>query len=380
MKSNIIDKFRAWYSDHIGQMREGFLAWLLPLLHYIDVVPHGEELQTASPTNWDVNRCGEKIVIDDYVEDRHTRIGHSKTYTEFALNGAYVANEAPFINKLWKAFYEDGKRFDDGLQIIGECLPLPSPIRKIHIIRKETSAYRFIIRTQLNTSASKMDVYFAHDNQTNKLVVVKGPYQNSKQIHVFEENMRIKQKLDLPIIPYTIRKLIPDRWDSIPLGARNTVDRSKPAEFIIFDSLIPLHSIKTKIHSSKLWPPTEVVDWTQIPLHFNYTLASEEQALAYIRAVLYRYIFGISDLADRNFLLYNNTVISIDEDIVDNDVNLYNELKKNKAQWVYNWIADNYSKLLLNTWKISNINEKYHSRMQRIMNKETCMDLFIDRR
>ena len=214
----------------------------------------------------------------------------------------------------------------------------------------------------------------------DKLVVVKGPYTDLETINKFKENMKIKQDLNLPIIPYKIVELIPDRWpDGIPLGTRNKLDRNKLATFIVFDSVITRDKVKTKKHSSKVWPETEVVDWENMEkFHFNYKyILSFNQVTDYIKAILFRYVFGISDLADRNFIVLDDRVISIDEDISGNWVNLYGELKKNKAQWVYNKIEEHYDILGINTWATSiTLNGKQQWLYNEINNKDKCLELF----
>ena len=49
-------------------------------------------------------------------------------------------------------------------------------------------------------------------------------------------------------------------WDEVPLGMRNSLDLTKPQWFLISESLINVE-VPIRIHQSKLWSPTEVVDW-----------------------------------------------------------------------------------------------------------------------
>jgi hypothetical protein len=92
-------------------------------LYILGIIPDGTlpilEASDVSKT-CDRNRAGILFEIDDYVADRHTKKGRNKSLTEFAVNGAHVENEAEFVNPLWKQLYEDRKRWEDGLPIIGE--------------------------------------------------------------------------------------------------------------------------------------------------------------------------------------------------------------------------------------------------------------------
>jgi hypothetical protein len=398
---NRINKFVLWYKNHLGKMKEGFLCWLFPLLNELGVITEGKDDKDDKDDKdktWDRNRQDEKIDIDEYVCDRHTKIGRSKSLVEFALSGAHVENEASFVNKLWKSFYNDGKRFEDGEKVLGEKNEEKKESPKIIIsdddeeeeekeiitddddeeeekIPLETNEYKFLVLTQITTSGMKQDVYFAKDKY-NKLVVVKGPYTDKKHLDILTRNIDWKKQNNLPYIPFKIRKLIPNRWPKgIPLGFRNNIDRNNPAWFLIFNSVVPEDKIRIKMHSSKVWPQTEVVDWDKIPLHVNYKeKLTEQQLIDYVHAILFRYVRGISDYADRNFLMVGDNIISIDEDIEERNVNIYSELRKNKADYIYNWLKKNYDKLDLDNWVGKNPYEK--ERLLIIKDKIKCLQLF----
>ena len=266
------------------------------------------------------------------------------------------------------------------------CDLMKSELQKIKVKKlvrapSNETDYIFIVRTQLTTMASKMDVYFAMTpekaNSEQRLVVMKGPYATRKEIDALEANTNWKAENGIPYIPFTIKYLIPDRWpEGVPLGARNTIDRSKRAYFILFESLIGnvtnKESFPIKLHSSKVWPETEVVEWDKIHFHYKYALSSEQQQIDYIQALLFRYVLGIPDLADCNFLMIGDQTISIDEDIEGREVNLYKELKKSKAQYVHDWLELYYDQLELN-WTVKEERQKY---LDQIQTKEGCMSLF----
>jgi hypothetical protein len=445
--------FVSWYKNHIGKMKEGFLCWLFPLIKHLGIISEGESVDISNTRsdkdyvdNWDKNRRNIQIELDDYVLDRHTKVGRNKGSVEFAIIGAYVDNEFNFVNLLWKKFYEDSKRFEEGETIIGEesvthkeeikksfkkvisddsdteseikksfkkvisdDSDTESEIKKSFKkaisddsdteseIKKsfkkvisddsdeknllETNEYNFIVLTQITTGSHKMDVYFAKDNN-GKLVVVKGPYSNKKQIDIIMRNTEWKKQNNLPYVPFKVAKMIPDRWpDGIPLGSRNSIDRTKASWFIVYDSLINEDDIRIKIHSSKMWPETRVVDWDKIPFHFEYKSGkrTSQEIIDYTQAILFRYIRGISDYADRNFLLYKGRVLSIDEDIENKTVNIYSELRKNKAEYLYNWIKKNYDKLNIENWEDLYSSDKYEKkRLIVVKNKDKVLKLFKD--
>jgi len=130
------------------------------------------------------------------------------------------------------------------------------------------------------------------------------------------------------------------------------------------------------MHSSKLWPETEVVDWDKIPFHFDYKARplTEQEYVDYIHAILFRYLLGISDYADRNFVMKDGRVISIDEDVENKPINVYEILKKNKAHILYLWLKDNYDKLDVASWTPKTSEQQ--QKLAEIQNEATCLRLF----
>ena len=389
----------SWYKNHLKGMKEEFMCWLVPLISYLGYLPKGTIplVEEAYPMNWDDNRAGKVLVMDDYVVDRHTKMGRSKSLIEFAVIGAHVENEAEYVEPMWKAFYNDGKRFEEGMAVLGDGRSAAttketevSAVASNEVIYdleeerenppNETAAYDFIVRTQISTSNSKMDVYLATDTTTKKLVIVKGPYQSRKEITILEGVTEWKKAHHLPFVPFIVRSLLPDRWpEGVALGARNRVSRSDPAYFFVFDCVISKEEIQTKMHSSKVWPLTEVIDWKKIPLHFDYEARplTNQEWKDYVHALLFRYVVGISDLADRNFLMRDGRVISIDEDIEGHEVHLYKELKKNKAAAICIWVKTHYDELGLMNWKVKDeYNEGEKLRLACIQDKNKCVSLF----
>jgi hypothetical protein len=147
----------------------------------------------------------------------------------------------------------------------------------------------------------------------------------------------------------------------------------------VFDSYIEEEEICTKMHRSKVWPETEVVDWDKIPFHFDYKTRplTDQEYVDYIHAVLFRYLLGISDYADRNFVMKDGRVISIDEDVENKPINVYDTLKKNKAAVLYQWLKDNYHKLDVASWTAKHSeNQDQRRKLAEIQNRESCLRLF----
>jgi hypothetical protein len=387
-KTERVKKFVEWYKEHIGGMKEGFMCWLLPLLHELDIVPLGTADAVEIPSYVARNREGHKIEVDDYVLDKHTSKGRGKGLVEFALVGALVEPQADFVNPLWKQFYEDGKRYEEGVPILGESgaeseamLHIPTIVRKTTVIspsdeKTETDAYDFLVRTQLTTMGTKMDVYFAKTSQ-GQLVVVKGPYASRAEIDVLERNTAWKRQHGLPYNNFSVQHLLPNRWpEGVPLGARNKVDRTRPAYFLVFESYLQESDLRTMMHSSTLWPATEVVDWKQIPFHFTHKARAltNQEYTDYIHAILFRYLLGVSDFADRNFLMKDGRVISIDEDVEGRDIDLYATLQKNKAAFLHEWLQTHYERLGVSQWVVTNENQR--GKLIEIQNKASCLALF----
>jgi hypothetical protein len=116
IKTERVKKFMEWYKDHIGGMKEGFMCWLLPLLYELEVIPLGD-LPSDLVISCVDTRMSDEIKIDDYVLDKHTSKGRGKGLVDFALYGSLVSPQASFVHPLWKKFYEDGKRWEEGYHL-----------------------------------------------------------------------------------------------------------------------------------------------------------------------------------------------------------------------------------------------------------------------
>lgn len=245
-----------------------------------------------------------------------------------------------------------------------------------HILR-ESQEFEFVVRTQLTTSHYKTDVYIG--KKEGKIYIIKGPLPESS-IRNHLKALELKKLNKLPVIPCCVVLMIPDRWtEGVPLGLRNNIDRSKPASFLIIKSLVKEEDLVYKMHKSKLWPDTRIVDWKEVARkksikHIDIKNINYDETRQYIESLCFRYILGIGDMADRNFIISEGIVYSIDEDGTTKNVVFMDELKKNKCEFISNWIKKNYDSLKIRDWKFDN--ELHNKRYKSILEKESLLVLF----
>ncbi len=360
-----------WYSELEG-LKEAELAWMLLIVALNTNAPiNTNDLEPGTCDDWAQNRSGFVCDLDAFVLDRHTAAGRGKSLVEFALVGAHVENESPLVVQMHKEFYNDMKRYAEG-----EFAPAGPVGPAVPAGPRETELYEFHVRTQLNTGKSKSDVYVATRVADGACVIVKGPLSSETAAHNMLEFKAWKETHGLPTIATELVHMIPDRWSSgVPLGLRNSVDRTKVAPFLVFECLVPLGELKRKMHESKVWPPTEVVDWGQVKLHLDIDALNDDEMRDYVRALCARWAWGVSDLADRNFLCTHGRVYSIDEEYRGRDVNFAVELKKHKCGKVRTWVDTHYESLGFAKWWVS-LSTGVESKMATLRNKQSCLDLF----
>ena len=382
--------FEKWFIE-LQSLKENFMCWMLPmmmLMYDLKISPMKDAVILNG--RWEKSRKGETIEFDDYVLDRHTSAGRDKSLVEFAIHGAHVENESGLVNKMWKKFYEDMKYCKEfGYEYIVKYSPPKSYVieeeseeedeedeeEEEEEIIYESKKYEFIVRTQLNTTGMKSDVYFAIDNDTKKMVVVKGPLSDYDAVRNVYSMYYWKKKNNIATLQVDHVKMIPDRWpEGVPLGLRNKMKRDEPADFLVFESLIKKDEIIEKVHKSKVWPDTKIVDWSKVDLHLKLDELDDEQMQKYVELLLMRYVFGISDLADRNFLVKNDKIYSIDEEYKGKCVSIYLELKKNKCKKIRDWLEENYEKLMIKEWK--DIKGENKIKYSKIIDKAKCLKLF----
>lgn len=337
------------YGD-IKNLKESFLCWMLPLVYMVhdhpivfndldhlrrQAVPQLPLVNFSGLTNPSNSR-----ELDPFVYDMHTNTSGVSTdgkYLRFAVEGAVVSpiNRALLVPE-WEEVYVQRKRMQDDLrkrsikkrrQIPSSSPPPPHPKqRRLAPLRKETELYELITRIQLNTSRSKSDVYFAKERSTDHIVVVKGPLCNTASVPFARAVNSWKRKAGLPSIDWIKQVyMVPDRWINIPLGVRGAVSRHENAAFLVSQSAISLDAKSildsTTMKESKLWPPTQVIDWSSeamAPFAWNisrFNQVSKRIQCDYVWGILAKYITGVNDMADRNFVLTSaGRLLSVDEE------------------------------------------------------------------
>ena len=205
--------------------------------------------------------------------------------------------------------------------------------RKQTLCSKESVYFEPITRIQIGTGASKTDVYYANLKvdlgalKKGTRVVVKGPYNSDDKGCEYAKAMSTwKKNIGLPYVEniYCL-KIVPDLWSSVKgLGIRykHDFDNTKPYPFMISDDLMhQVQDIPITMKASKKWEKVTVLDFAHHSLKpFQWKVFDNWDSLEDIektRLIVYyviRYIAGIGDLADRNFLNINGTIIAIDED------------------------------------------------------------------
>jgi len=100
---------------------------------------------------------------------------------------------------------------------------------------------------------------------------------------------------------------------------------------------------------------------------------------------LFRYLLGVNDLANRNFLMANGRVYSIDEDTENKQFKVWTALggTKDQKNFIHNFISNNYNDLDVNNWHIKDGLDETEARQQEkrlveIQNRPSCLALFTE--
>ena len=299
------------------------------------------------------NLSGESIIIDPYVIDMHTREGKAKgnDAVTFAKEGSYVANESPVVVKEYKDLYNLMKYHKEEMMVQAAKEGLPSIESVMEAIMnrvkdtaknyKETDVYELVSRAQLVCSDSRQDTYFALSKKDGLLYFVKGPYVDKDDVMIPIRIADLKKKLGLSYMEYKVEQLIPDMFDVHPVGLRNKLDLTKSYSFLVTRAMLPIH-YPQKIHSSKKWPPTKVVDWDNETLKkyispIDAQLPSNLMSV-YIDNLFFRFIVGIPDPANRNFIVTRGTIYAVDEENYGQNVKFAHQLGKDMIERIKRYI------------------------------------------
>lgn len=199
---------------------------------------------------------------------------------------------------------------------------------------KESECFEYIVRAQLVPTDFRTDVHFAKDSIFGDCFV-KGPYLRDNSIKHHGKFYLWKKQNNILIADYYFVRLFPDVFPGgTPLGCRNKCDRNKKYTFMITKSLLEREDKdwpKTRIHSSKLWSDTKILetDKTWVPEKM-WDNSSHLLKMDFIISMIYRAMIGAVDLADKNFVLKGDRLYSIDED---NENIQFVKLFHDKSAW-----------------------------------------------
>ena len=366
----ILDIFVSW-TKQLMNVRERFLPWQVLIISLIKKINPKESCKLPSDNELikyhqllNKNLDGEKIDIDDYVKDMHTKEGKrlKRGSIHFADVSSVVIPEDKNINYDFKELYTIFK-----YNVEEKIKDYKKPYDKSE---KKRFGKEFV-RAQLVCSNAKQDTYFANDN--GKVVFVKGPYINRSDIGNIRVKEVIKNFPEINHIDFSVEELIPDLFDksNLPvLGIRNTLDNlTKPYPFMIMKDIVGFNSVKDipkKHKDSKCWPMTEVVDFDKVNsdnpkinfVNLELIMSDDNLMKEYILNIMFKYILGIPDLADRNFYVKNNKIFSIDLDSIGKSFNIKGSLRDKKYNIVSDFIKANekYFESVLLNWKRLNQN------------------------
>jgi hypothetical protein len=298
-----------WFKEL--KIKESSICPFHPMFLYImednlDFTQENYLLSESKPElYWSDNLLNKKRLFIPAVYDMHTRIGKNsgKNPADFAGEGSLVAFEDMVINEeKYRSVY------------VREKL-------RIGTVQTEKGVFTLKARAQLTCSNSRPDVYFAKYkllSGISKNIVVKGPYMSYEKANSSFQVSRLLSLFDkVNTVPTNINILIPDMFETIPLGCRKQVILNTPYYFIIFDDLYNIDNYPTKIKSSKLWSEEKVVDFEKLFIENNIGFAvpsemSEKAKLSLLYQLAIRYVFELGDFASRNFTRVEDKVWNLD--------------------------------------------------------------------
>ena len=386
---------RRWYAE-FGTLKENFMCWLLPLLTLVKRIEYKPEkplnikglekkkVELNIKEYYDLNLSEEKLEIDDFIYDVHTRVGKNKGMNalDFALNGSSVVNESNNLNEMFKNFYTEFKVYSTlGSKKYRE------KINRENIKTKESEVFEVRCRAQLICSNVRGDTYFAIDLRNNSNVFVKGPYMTKEEALIPIKISKLKVYFKyIKSLNVKLEMLIPDLFPDVPMGSRTKVDRKEKQSFLVFEDLTKGEKLKTIIKSSKLWPETKVVDWKNmktccVPNIFELRENDNTAFKMYVYNLIFRWIIGIGDHADRNFVYLpkENTIVSVDDERIGGNTNIYSALKKKKTEFIKSYIESKYLylkktfDLWLKSWK------ENKKKIEKIIDDEKTVDIIEER-
>ena len=372
-----LDICYSWY-NYIKNS-EAFLAYFLPMLMICyDYIKDGDikDKIDFDDNIWKklymININYPTINLDYYTKDIHTLIGIKKGFKRdnykgvsfFIKHGAYIENKYNIDIELEK-FYCFSKIYlvkDGGYN------------KAKKYILSELDYFNYIGRAQVPTSYFKFDTYFAKLNIENKnfkkneIVFVKGPFPDNKIYNILKLFIKIKKVLNLNYID--IEKIYckqnNDIFKEIEVHQKTKQyirqgDNSNNI-FIIYKNLCKNLSVRKygtlKKEKSAFWKQKEsyIVDWDKVENCNHINNNFEKYLFPYTLSIIFRYLFGVVDHTNRNFIISNDKLYSVDEE----NINLDKESNFTKLKSNFKYIRENIDfkklRLTLTEWyeKLSN--------------------------
>ena len=252
------------------------------------------------------------------------------------------------------------------------------------VTQTENDFFDYIARAQVPTSGSKLDSYYAKLKEDylqfkkGETVFVKGPFENDKIYDMLELFIKMKKLLNIPYInigkvylklsdnyftgEVNIQKNVGKNYIRNKLEEKN--DPNQIYTFIIYKNLFGdiKNTVKygyLKTQKSQAWIDTQatIVNWNKMGSNFHHfeldDLQNKKYMIEYIKALYFRYLFGIVDAANRNFLIAEDILYGIDEENIDmeKDSN-FSKLTKQFAYIQENWMnIENDIEKILKNWK-----------------------------
>ncbi len=408
LSSELISIAKEWYKDLKG-VKEVFLTYygLISIWLMESIGNKEEEKDIKEPLNVreiysknieTVGKNNEKR-FDDFIYDMHTREGrkNKSNRIDFANEGSKVVNEFKISSKFeeLERFYIFEKGLAEG-KIDKTLLKVKSELKddtksdkskeekdesedefEEEKDIKESDIFSDFIRTQVSTSANKTDAFFGLLKTrirgfNQDVIFCKGPFTSKKPIETFILIQDLKRKLKLPYVKAEIIFLIPDLITDTTLGVRNKLsvkDKKKSHPYLITENLLTIKKEEWKKiprvkKETKMWNTT-VINWEKMDTFLpkvskNLNKDNIGPVLKdYVTLIYFRYIFGISDLADRNFMIKSvedetkDVLYSIDEEVIGQDINIYTNLKKTRCEMINKYLKkeEEYYIELLKSWK-----------------------------
>jgi hypothetical protein len=371
---NKVDICEKWYNEIKNS--EAFLCYFIPMLiicfpikengklfDYFDYTPEWKNL-----VMYNIEK--KAILFEQYTMDMHTREGNMnglkkdnlEGVNHFIKQGSYVNNEYE-LNIELKNYYEFTK-----LLSVGKIEDTYyTEIKELNKENTEKDFFDYITRAQIPTSGSKTDSYYAkikHDYKKFKIdetVFVKGPFLDNNVYNILKLFIKMKKIMNIPYI--NIEKVslkmsldfftgeVVDKYIMGKSYIRNKLDKNNMYTFVIYENLCNDIYIEKygylKTQKSVNWINTNatVLNLNKTDKKFHHfeleDLKNEKYLLEYIESLYFRYLFGIVDSANRNFLIVNNRLFGIDEENIDMD----NDSNFSKLTKQFEYINNNWDKV-----------------------------------